>query len=326
MGLSPKVKLSLRLPNFGRSGAEVPRRPLLVRDSQRVLLTGLAALASATDPADIASQGLAQAAALALGEVTGVGGGPAAEAARPLLSLMHEIEDGRLTASPSLRAVLHQAVEALDPPGPAEEPTLIHEYLWEAERAQVRTHLVRDWASYREARVHLLNSLNLHLSNRDPMSEFSEALVRVLYKGNLAPSRVQQGWDVVSALKGRIQVKYLANPSGAWVNESLVLHSPEIDDSALVIFIDLMPESVLVFPAQRLEAIGALLGTRHPEQDTPLEFTQGNYEFIRSDPGRFVSLGLDVWLRTGPNDWCLVPSDGARSPWPRAGNGPVPAS
>ncbi len=300
----------------------MPRRPLLVEDAQRVLLAGLAELASATDPAEIASRGLARKAALALGEVTGVGRGPAAEAARQLLSLTREIEEGRIAASPGLHVALDRAVGALDPPGPAEEPPFIHEYRWGAQGALVRTHLVGDWTSYQEARVQLLESLDLRLSNRDPMSEFSEALVRVLYQGRPAPSRVQRSWDVLSALNRRIQVKYLANPIGPWVNEHLILPSPEMDDWALVIFIDLMPESVLVFPAERLAAIGALLGKRHPQQDTSLQFTQRKYSLIRSDPGRFAMLGMDIWLRSGPEDWALASSDGAPSPWPRRGVAP----
>lgn len=93
---------------------------------------------------------------------------------------MRDIEEGRLAASPGLRVVLDQAVAALDPPGPAKEPPFIHEYRRGAEGAHVRTHLLGDWDGYREARVQMLDSLGLRQSNRDPMSEFSEALVRVL--------------------------------------------------------------------------------------------------------------------------------------------------
>lgn len=119
-------------------------------------------------------------------------------------------------------------------------------------------------------------------------------------------------------------MKYLANPVGPWVNEHLVVPSSEVDDWALVIFIDLMPESVLVFPAAGLGPIGALLGKRHPQQEASLQFTRRNYNLIRSDPRRFALLGMDVWLRTGPADWSLARSESARAPWPRVGIGPAP--
>ncbi len=302
----------------------MPSRPLRVEESQQVLLAGLAALPTSTDPAEATARGLAHEAALALGEVTGVGRGPASDAARPLLSLTHEIEEGRVAASPGLRLALEQAMAALDPPGPSMVPPLIQEYRWGADGAYVRTHLMGDWDSYREARVKLLDSSGLRLSNRDPMAEFSEALVRVLYKGSVARSRMQRSWDVLSALNRRIHVEYLANPVGSWVNNHLVLPSSEVDDCALVIFIDLMPESVLVFPAAGLGPIGALLETRRPQQEMSLELTQRNYSLIRSDPGRFALLGVDVWLRIATGEWSLARSDGALAPWPRVGIGPPP--
>ena len=42
-----------------------------------------------------------------------------------------------------------------------------------------------------------------------------------LLDGTLPESRVQRGYDVIAGGE-RIQVRYLGNPSGAWVNEHLV--------------------------------------------------------------------------------------------------------
>ncbi len=86
------------------------------------------------------------------------------------------------------------------------DPPLIQEYRWGAEGAYMRTHLMEEGDRSREARVKLLDFLGLRLSNRDPMTELSAALVRVLYEGSLARSRAQRGCDVLSALNRRIPV------------------------------------------------------------------------------------------------------------------------
>lgn len=83
--------------------------------------------------------------------------------------------------------------------------------------SMINDHLAA-WAEYRQARYRLLDHLSTAQSNRDPMSEFAEILVRDLVGGQLAPSRTEKGWDVETPEGEKIQVRYLANRSGNWAN------------------------------------------------------------------------------------------------------------
>ncbi|TDA69365.1 MAG: hypothetical protein D9V47_05535 [Clostridia bacterium] len=78
--------------------------------------------------------------------------------------------------------------------------------------------LIKYFQEYWRARLALLERLGCPHSNRDPLAEFSERLVASLLGGRLAESRVEKGYDVLRPDSGRVQVKYLANPDGTWVN------------------------------------------------------------------------------------------------------------
>jgi hypothetical protein len=92
-----------------------------------------------------------------------------------------------------------------------------------------------------------------------------------------------------------------------------------MDDWTLVVFVDFVPESVMVFPVLNLAAIGAQLGKRNPQQEATLQFTQRNYNLIRDDPQAFAALGMDVWIKSEPAEFSTVRQDGAPSPWLRMG-------
>src|SRR5262249_5622271 len=95
-------------------------------------------------------------------------------------------------------------------PGPGGQP---------ADPARLEV-LLRSLEAYRAARVRLLEVLDLAVSNRDPLAEFSEHLVQALLGGKLASSRVQKGYDLTIPSGERVQVRYLANPGAvSWVNE-----------------------------------------------------------------------------------------------------------
>jgi hypothetical protein len=138
--------------------------------------------------------------------------------------------------------------------------------------------------------------LDLAVSNRDPLAEFSEHLVRALLGGKLASNRVQKDYDLIIPSGEKVQIRYLANPgTSKWVNEHHVRCAPGFDLYALVLYDAFRPSSVLVFPAS-LTAIGAALHKAHPGQDLSLQLTRANYLMIRDDPGRFRRLGMQVWL------------------------------
>lgn len=184
-------------------------------------------------------------------------------------------------------------------------------YEWRArvsDRPRATVHL-SEWTTYLAARRRLLTFLDIERSNREPMAEFSEVLVRDLVAGELAPSRTEKGWDVRTPDGEKIQVRYLTNRTGNWSNWHWVGCSDLYDWYALVIFIDLTPAAVHMFPATDLTAICTALKKRHANQSRFLSYTYGNYVAISSDPSRFEQLGMRVWdLRSGHMENCVLES------------------
>ena len=156
---------------------------------------------------------------------------------------------------------------------------------------------------YVEARNALLDELKLRRkSNRDPLAEFSEWLVATLIGGTRADNPVQKGWDVRGPDDEKVQVKYLANSTGQWINEHTIHVTEWVNSYALVIFEDLLPQAVVIFPARNLAAIGKALGKRHSDLDTTLQFTQTNYRRIRENMPQFKTLSVQLYLAP---DWAV---------------------
>jgi len=150
-----------------------------------------------------------------------------------------------------------------------------------------------EWEIYRSARVRLLDAINLGFSNRDPLSEFSEAIVLAQLGGRLADSRVQRGYDLTTEAGDQVQVKYLANPTQQWINEHHIRSDGLWDRYALVIYEELRPRRTLMFSAQ-LGAVGGALGKRHPRQESELQLTKRNHDQIVTENDRFQKLGVEV--------------------------------
>jgi hypothetical protein len=149
---------------------------------------------------------------------------------------------------------------------------------------------------YRPARVRMLATLGL-VSNRDPLSELGEQVAQAVLGGNLADSRVQAHYDLVTGDGQAVQVKYLANTTdSAWVNEHTVLRHEDVPLYALVIFEAFRLAGMVVVPTTRLAEVGAALGKAHPRQDDELQFTRRNWLAIRADVPKYEALGVRVWL------------------------------
>ncbi|MBG0565383.1 hypothetical protein [Actinoplanes aureus] len=158
---------------------------------------------------------------------------------------------------------------------------------------------------YRTARSTLLESLGLPQSNRDPLAGFSEALVQTLLGGTLAANPVQADYDLILPDGAKVQVRYLANGAGPWVNEHRVYVIDDVPYYALVIFEAFRVAGVLVFPTARLAVIGAALGKKHPRTDEQLQLTRRTWQTIRDDTAQFHGLGMRIWLRD-PSQRLLV--------------------
>jgi len=154
--------------------------------------------------------------------------------------------------------------------------------------------LLSQFQIYSKSRSQFLEQLNLSKSCRDPLAEFSEILVGKLLNATLADSRVQKGYDLIKPNQRLVQVKYLCNPSKNWINEHPIKFPDSVDEYALVIFVFLQLESVLVFQRETLGQVCSLLGKIHPNQDTTLQFTRRNYETILSEESEFEKLGLEI--------------------------------
>ncbi|NCO65016.1 MAG: hypothetical protein COW32_02290 [Candidatus Aquicultor secundus] len=159
--------------------------------------------------------------------------------------------------------------------------------------------IIAAYKQYRIARLDLLAHLELPSSNRDPLAEFSEWLVAFLVGGSLVNSRVQKGYDVIGPEGETIQVKYLANPKGKWVNEHRIYFSQEMDLYALVIFVDLEIAAALIFPKTSIGQVCQALRKRHPDQDVSLQLTQRDFNYITDNLQLFEALGVTdllFWL------------------------------
>lgn len=162
--------------------------------------------------------------------------------------------------------------------------------------------LLSEFQIYSEARLSFLRTLQRGTSCRDPLAEFSEVLVAKLLHGTFPSSRTQKGYDLILKHDGgeekerHVQVKYLANPPGQWINWHTIDFKWECDAYALVLFENMKLLSVLVFSKDTLKEVCRKLGKRHPNQDRTLQFTKRNYEMIIKDKFEFEGIGVKVFI------------------------------
>lgn len=159
--------------------------------------------------------------------------------------------------------------------------------------------LVTDWgeaaalveaiAEYRLARRKLIEAIRCRAeSMRDPLSEFSEALVAALTGDTPATNPVQKGWDLMFSEGITTQVKYVANPVGKWVNgHDINFRTNDCDRYALVMFEDLVPVTVVIFDRKGLGAVCSRLRKRHPHQDEILQITPANINQLKAEREAF---------------------------------------
>lgn len=147
--------------------------------------------------------------------------------------------------------------------------------------------------SYRAARREFLSYLGCDGSNRDPLAEFSERIAHAVLGGTLATSRVQKGYDLVTEAGEKVQVKYLANPADAWVNEHDVDFGGGCDRYALLIVEALDAKALLVFSKDGIKDVCSELKKIHPNQDRLLKLTRRDYLALAASPERFEQFGVN---------------------------------
>jgi hypothetical protein len=150
--------------------------------------------------------------------------------------------------------------------------------------------------AYRSARVAFLAALECPISNRDPFAEFAERLVAAWLGGTLAASRVQHTYDLIDTEGRTVQVRYVANPAGSWVNGHHITFVPGLDRYALVVIEAFELSGVLCIDASNVAAACARLGKRHPKQDTSLQLGQANWHQLVAERSAFEALGVSLLL------------------------------
>ncbi len=118
----------------------------------------------------------------------------------------------------------------------------------------------------------------------------------------MAQSRVQKGWDFTDGEGRRVQVRYLSNPAGPWVNEHLVdFRGDGCDRYALVLFEALDLVAMIVFDREGLERVCAALKKRHPRQDLTLQFTSANYRGSPPSLSALLASVFGTWISQLPH-------------------------
>jgi hypothetical protein len=157
-------------------------------------------------------------------------------------------------------------------------------------------HLLAALRQYRAARIALLSAIGTGGSNRDPLAEFAERIAHAQLGGTLATSRVQKGWDFLDPEGRTVQVRYVANPAGTWVNEPVIDFRGGCERFALVAYEALDARALLVFSSNTMAAVNARLAKRHRDLDVCLGLTQRNYAEIVTSADEFRALGVEVFL------------------------------
>lgn len=152
-------------------------------------------------------------------------------------------------------------------------------------------------ADYREARLRLLQLIEVPVSNRDPLAEFSERLVAAVWGGTCSPFRNQPGWDVRLPDGTTVQVKYLTNDaSGRWQN----IHEVRLvnaDAYAVVMIENFTVVGIAMFPCNAFQLIGKALGKRGSlGLDQGWDLTRTVWLRFRDEPETFRPLGVQVRL------------------------------
>lgn len=155
--------------------------------------------------------------------------------------------------------------------------------------------LLEQYQAYANARMRFLSQIDQVKSCRDPLSEFSEVLVAHLLEAKLPTSRVQKGYDLIRPNGRRVQVKYLSNPSIGWINWHTIYFTELNEDYALAVFVTFSLKSILVFPCETIEIVCKCLGKYHAYQDTTLQFTERNHNYILNNPEIFKELGVEIF-------------------------------
>jgi hypothetical protein len=107
---------------------------------------------------------------------------------------------------------------------------------------------------------------------------------------------VQHTYDLIDPEGRTVQARYLANPAGSWVNGHNISFVTGLDRYALVVIEAFELAGVLCVGAGHVAAAGALLGKRHPKQDTSLQLTQANWRQLVANRSAFETVGVSLLL------------------------------
>jgi len=105
---------------------------------------------------------------------------------------------------------------------------------------------------YVKSRHKLLATIGASDSNRDPLTELSEVIVRQRLDADRAENRNQEGWDLKQRDGSTVEVKSVSNRSNWFKNGILIKFPPTSTNAhhdllAVVVIVDFLPQMILVF-------------------------------------------------------------------------------
>jgi hypothetical protein len=123
----------------------------------------------------------------------------------------------------------------------------------------------------------------------------SQSFPNDLSRNNSALKRRNRGFRraiLVTADGIKVQVKYLANPTGTWRNGHSVIFPEGVDLYAIVIIEALEVTGIVIFSRATLAEVCQRLKKKHIDK---LDFYQATFHRILADQERFSQLGVQCF-------------------------------
>ncbi len=149
--------------------------------------------------------------------------------------------------------------------------------------------------AYLKAQQAIQTAPDRPISSRDPFAEFSERLVAAWLGGELTDGG-QSTYDVIDGEERPVQVRWLAHPTGEWVNEFPIRFVPGVDRFALVFISASLFAGALCLDRAFVPQVSAELGKLHAQQGTTFSLSQADWQTLVAERVRFEPLGISLLL------------------------------
>jgi hypothetical protein len=123
---------------------------------------------------------------------------------------------------------------------------------------EIEPKIVASLDKYVHSRHELLAAIKAGESNRDPLTELAEVIVKQRLNADKAQNRNQKGWDLKLSGGSTVEVKSVSNRSCQFKNGVAITFPPMSSDKhhdqvAVVTIVDFQPQMILVFTENSAE-------------------------------------------------------------------------